>query len=259
MRIAIEKAKEFGAGIVGVRNCNHLGRIGEYPMIAAQSDMIGAAIAKGPAIVAPYGGKSRMLGANPISFAIPANKEKPILVDFSTCTAAEGKLRVRRAKGEKIPAGWIIDKDGRSSTDPSDFYKGGSILPFGEHKGYALSVMIEALGGLLTGAGSLTKIVGVNGALMLALNIESFSTISEFKSEVDELIRELRASPRAKENDEILVPGEVESREYDKRIRQGIPIDDPTWLEIAGIAADLKIDLKDPGAKAQGVRSVPAS
>jgi len=249
MNLAIEKAKKFGAGIVGVRDCNHLGRIGEYPMIAARSDMIGAAIVKGPAIVAPYGGRSRMLGANPISFAIPADKKKPILVDFSTCTAAEGKLRLSRSKGEKIPAGWIIDKDGHSTTDPSDFYKGGSILPFGEHKGYGLSVAIEALGGLLAGAGSLTRLVGVNGALMLALNIESFSTISEFKSEVDELITDIKSSPKAKENGEILVPGEVESREYDRRMRQGISVDDATWSEIAGIATDLKIDLKDSRAR----------
>lgn len=141
MKMAIEKAKVHSISAVGLFHCNHIGRLGEYILMAAEQDMIGILVCNAPPLggnTAPYGGRARRLSTGPISAAVPAGKWKPFLLDFATSMAAEGKLRIKYHRGEKVPLGWIIDKEGRPTTDPKDFYEGGAILPFGGHKGCPL-------------------------------------------------------------------------------------------------------------------------
>src|SRR2546426_7098268 len=141
MKKAIAKARVYGVGIVTCYNTTHVGRLADYPQIAAEKGMIGMLYVKAPVIVAPWGGKKRLLGTNPVSFAIPAGKEQPIVADFATSAASEGKIRIKRNHGQKLPADWIIDKHGGPSVNPDDFYNGGAILPFGGFKGYAVSLL----------------------------------------------------------------------------------------------------------------------
>jgi hydroxycarboxylate dehydrogenase B len=237
MELAIEKAREYGVGTVAVYNCNHAGRIAEYPLLAAQNDMVGLITVKafGP-IVAPWGGKGRLLSTSPMSFAIPTKTEPPIVADMATSMSAEGKIRVKYARGEKIPQGWILDSNGRASTDPADLYSGGAILPFGESKGYALNLLMEATGGALSGAGVLDNFTGLNGLMAVAIDIDSFSDVPEFKEKMDTMIKAIRSSPTAEGVKEILIPGDPEYREMKRRQQNGIPVEEKTWEGVLEVA-----------------------
>ncbi len=246
MRIAIEKAQKCQISLVAIFNCNHIGRVGEYPMMAAERGMVGVVLANaGPVEVAPYGGVERVFDTNPISVAVPAGEMNPFLMDYATSACAEGKLRVARNRGERVPEGWILDKDGQPSTDPNDFYEGGVILPFGGHKGYALNLLIDLLGGALAGAGCACtpQYQGGNGVLMMAIDIEAFRSLEEFKADADCLFARVKAVKPAAGVKEILIPGEPDFRAREARTREGILVEDRTWEEIAGLAKELGIDV----------------
>jgi uncharacterized oxidoreductase len=243
MELAIAKASEFGVGIVTGRNCDHLCRVAEYTLMAANRNMIGAMFVKTRPIVIPFGGRSRCLGNNPISFAIPAGREEPIVLDFATSVVAYGKIMHAIISGESIPEGWMLDHDGNSTTNPNDWKEGGALIPFGGHKGYAISIVNEILGGVLSGVGILSDYVGVNAFLAMALKVESLMPISEFKSKVDKLIESIRNSPKAPGVKEILIPGEPEFRNRKRRLKEGIPIPDSDWANIKKIAEKLNVKI----------------
>ena len=138
MNLAIAKARKFGVGSVTALRTNHLGRIADYTQMAADKRMIGLAFVKGIPGVAPWGGRERLLGTSPISFAVPAREEDPIVVDFATSISSEGKIRVKRWKKMKLPAGWIVDVRGNPSRDPEDYYSGGAIHTFDSPTGARL-------------------------------------------------------------------------------------------------------------------------
>lgn len=237
MELAIGKARRYGVGVVAVFNGNHAGRIAEYPLLAAREDMIGLAMVKAyGSIVAPWGGRKRLLSTSPFSFAIPSKRYRPIVGDFATSTSAEGKVRVRYARGEKVPQGWLIDKSGRPTENPADLYEGGAILPFGQWKGYALNLLMEATGGALSGAGVLTSLSGLNGVLVQAIDIAFFGDVEEFKGRVDTLIETISGSPPAEGVDRVLIPGDPESLAMEKRLAEGIPVEEKTWDALASIA-----------------------
>jgi len=245
MKTAIDKAKANYLGAVAARRCNHVGRIGDYAEMAAYEGMIGMVTVNNHGaglLVAPWGGKERRLSTNPISFAIPRGEGEPILLDITTSVAAEGKVRVKRNRGERLPEGWIIDHEGRPSTDPNDLYGSedkppGALLPMGGqvgYKGFGLSVIVDVLSGALSGAGcsgTPGSRLG-NSILALAINIEGFRPIGDFKSEVDRFVRFIKSCPLAPGFDEILMPGEIENRTKAKRLRDGIFVDEVTWGQI---------------------------
>ena len=242
MELAIEKAKEYGIGTVAVYNCNHAGRIAEYPILAAESGMIGLLMVKAlGSIVAPWGGKGRILSTSPMSFAIPARTEPPIVADFATSMSAEGKVRVKNARGEKIPFGWVLNSEGKPTDNPADLYNGGALLPFGESKGYALNLLMEATGAALSGAGILDSFSGSNGVFAQAINIEFFSNVDEFKTRIDTMIRTIRTSAPAEGVKEVLIPGDPELRETKKRIANGINVEDKTWNRVVEVAAKYRV------------------
>lgn len=242
MELAMRKAREFGIGSVSVFNCNHAGRIAEYPILAAENGMIGLLMVKafGP-IVAPWGGKARILSTSPMSFAIPAKTEPPIVADFATSMSAEGKIRVKNARGEKIPFGWVLNSEGKATDNPADLYNGGALLTFGESKGYALNLLMESVGAALSGAGILDVFAGSNGVFALAINIEFFSDVDEFKSNVDKMIKTIRVSPPADGVKEVLIPGDPEMRETRKRMADGINVEDKTWDRVVAVAAKYRV------------------
>jgi len=246
MDIAIEKAKMHSISCVGVFNCGHLGMLAHYPMMAIEQDMIGITLCNSIAEVAPYGGRARKLGTNPVSIGIPANEEKPIVLDMATSVVAAGKVRAKHARGEKLPEGWVIDSMGRPTVDPAVFMGGeGMLLPMAGYKGFGLSLIVDVLGGVLTGAGCASMDhPGGNGTIMSVINVDSFIPVWEFKKKVDSLIRSIKSCPTAPGFDEIIMPGELEFRESEKRYREGILVDDTTWQSIALLAKELGVEME---------------
>ncbi len=245
MEIAVEKARQCGAAAVGVIHCNHIGRLGEYSQMAAEENMIGMIMCNsgpyrgGPGgFVAPYGGRGRVFSTNPLSVALPTGRGPPFVLDFSTSKVAEGKIRLARKRGEKIPEGWIVDKHGRPSTNPDDLYDGGAILPIAEHKGYGLAMLIDILSAPLTGAycTSSPKFEGGNPLFIQVVDIQEFTSLREFKEKVGELVDKVRSTPLANGFDRILIPGEPELIAREKRLRTGIDVPEETWEEIVETA-----------------------
>jgi hydroxycarboxylate dehydrogenase B len=252
IELAIRKAREYGTGTVSVRNSNHLGRLGEYTLLAANQGMIciGTVNNHGRGnLVAPYGGAAGRLSTNPISFACPG-PERPILVDITTSVVAEGKVRLKKNARQFVPEGWLLDSEGRPTTDPEDLYTDprGALLPFGGsvgHKGYALSIMVDVLSGALSGAGcsfSSTCRLG-NAMFFTVVDIEKFVTREEFLEQVSILERHVKSSPLAPGFTEILLPGEPELRAEERRMREGIVVDDETWRQFVECARGFGVEV----------------
>ena len=159
MKMTIEKAKASGVAAATVFRQSHVGRVADYPIMAANEGLIGMMTAdsgRSSKSVVPFGGREPRLGTNPICIAMPSNLEGVMFIDMATSAVAAGKLGVAVARGSDVPEGWILDKDGNPSTNPNDLRNGGAVLPLGGpegHKGYGLSVMVEILSGILTGLG----------------------------------------------------------------------------------------------------------
>jgi len=259
MEIAIEKARKTSISAVGAFHCNHIGRLGAYTLLAAENNMIGILMVNSiNPLVQPYGGASRFLGTNPISVAIPAGEMKPFLLDFATSSVAEGKIWQAAIKGEKIPLGWIVNNDGYETDDPHDFSistptveGNGRLLAFGArdgHKGYCLAILMEILGGILTGAGSILDQDAVhpneNGILAIVLDIGRFSSVETFKKRMDLLFSIVHKAPVDSRftYDQVQIPGEIEWRNREKGLRDGIDIPVPIWEQIVSLARELGVD-----------------
>lgn len=252
MEMAIEKAEKTSISAVSTNHSNHVGRLSDYAMMAAEQNMVGMMTVNNHGAglnVAPYGGYERRLSTNPICFAIPTGND-PIVMDITSSVVAEGKVRVKRNREEKIPKGWIVDGYGNPSTDPADLYgtPSGAILPFGgivAHKGFALSLVIDILSGGLSRAGCSRRDaerIG-NALFMEVINISSFIPIEEFYSEVNNLIKFVKSSKLAPGFDEILIPGEPEIRVKRERSKEGIFVDDETWRQIRETAQKLDVEI----------------
>ncbi|HWU40409.1 MAG TPA: Ldh family oxidoreductase, partial [Candidatus Acidoferrum sp.] len=202
MEVAMDKAATVGVSTVGIFNCNHIGRLADYTEMGLSRDMLAIlAVNAGGAgqRMAPWGGRAPRLSTNPIAFACPAGNAQPISFDIATTVAAEGKVRVKRNRKEKIPLGWVLDAEGRPTTDPNALYGNppGTILPAGGHKGYCLAMMVEILGGILARGGYSTETPGPlrNGVCMIVIDIARFVPSKSFRSEVDDLLRYLKSCP----------------------------------------------------------------
>nr|WP_276617657.1 Ldh family oxidoreductase [Streptomyces coryli] len=230
--------EEFAAGVVTIEDCNHVGRLGEYTAELADRGLVAVAMSNADPTVAPYGGRERRLGTNPMSWALPrAAGRPPLLMDWATAAVAEGKLGVARAEGRSVPPGLVVDAAGAATTDPEDFYRGGALLPFGGHKGYGLSVVIEVIGGLLTrtGISSLPGYDGRFGTVLIGVRIDAFVSLATFREETEKFCAELARTPLAEGHEEILVPGEPEERTRTHRLAHGIPLPRQTWQELLAL------------------------
>ncbi len=244
--LAIEKAKKQGVSCVTVRRLTHLGRLGAYAEMAARAGC--AAIlycsAGGQAIAqAPFGGSKRRLSTNPIAMAFPSEEEGPVLSDFATCVSSEGKIRVRRARGEKLINGWILDPQGNPSTDPNDYYAGGAILPLGGpfgHKGYCLAFMTDLFGGILSGDGTPANPGKQfsNGSLILAIDLARFAPLAKVRSEASKLVRYAKDTPTAEGFESVMYPGEKEIKSRKERGEKGVDIEDETWSQVMALVKE---------------------
>ena len=212
-----------------------LGR--EYVETLAQRNLVSMMWCNADPAVAAFGGRDRLFGTNPLAVGIPSN-DVPVVIDLATAASAEGKLRVARANGSKIPLGTVIDKDGNESTNPDDFYTGGAILPFGGHKGYCVSLMIELLGGALSGNHPSMN-AGYShgfGTVLIAIDPEKFFGTGFFKDEISEATKAIRSTMPANPERPVLVPGDVENNER-KKNKAALQISEAIWNSIKELSA----------------------
>ncbi len=235
VRELVDVVAGHGSGVATIRDCNHVGRFGEYVEALAEHDLIALAFGNADPTVAPHGGRERRLGTNPLAWAVPrAAGRPPVVMDWATSGVAEGKLAVARDKGERVAEGLVLDAAGRATTDPDDFYAGGALLPFGGHKGYGLSVLIELVAGLVSGAGigGLPDYRDDFGTVLVAFDIAAFLPVADFRERTEQFCRRLTETEPAEGHHEVLVPGEPEERTRAERERDGIPMADGTWREL---------------------------
>jgi L-2-hydroxycarboxylate dehydrogenase (NAD+) len=239
--LAIAKARETGIAWVGARASNHAGPASLYARMPAAHDMIGLYFAVGNANhLPPWGGMEMLLSTNPIAAAIPAGDEAPVVLDMASTVAAYGKVKAKAARGELMPEGWMIDREGQPLRDPKRAHE-GFLLPIGGHKGYGLALVIGLLAGTLNGAAMGKEVVDFNqdhvtptntGQAILAIDIAAFRDTQVFKAAVDTLVRDLRDGERLPGVERIWLPGEQSHERRGDFAREGIPIAD-------GLIADL--------------------
>lgn len=252
-RLAIDMARGAGVGAVTIRYQGHIGRLGAYAEMVADAGMISLLAAdsgRAPKAVAPFGGRGRRLGTNPLSVGIPRASGPPIVLDMATSAVAAGKIALARDRGDAIPEGWIIDAEGRPSTDPNAYYQGGALLPLGAgqgYKGFGLSVVVEVLCGLLTGLGFGVYPDGQHndGCFLTVFDVARFRDPDDFATEVDDFVEYLKASPPAAGSSGVLYPGEREALTAAERERDGIHIEPATWNALLRLLDEL--DVHVPG------------
>ena len=242
--LAIELGRQHGISAVSLGQNTHIGRLGEYTQMIAAAGLIGICFTSGTMFrgwVTPYGGRERVFGTNPMSFAVPCQDSGTLLLDFATAGVAHGKVVLARAKGAPVPTGMMLDKQGRPTTDASVLDEGAVLLPMGAHKGSGLALMMEIIPTLLAGHRPITS-AGFhfgNPTLMMALEPRAFDEDSDFRGQVGALMQRVKATAPAEGFDEVLLPGEPEARSYRERARQGIPLPDAVWEDLRGMAEDL--------------------
>jgi LDH2 family malate/lactate/ureidoglycolate dehydrogenase len=230
---------------VGIVRCNHLGRLGEYAEIAAEAGILAmmtlcnSGKSRG---VAPFGGAKPALATNPFSFGVPAGSYPPIVADFASSTAAHGKVSVYRDAGKEMPPGWGLDKNGGATTDPNDIFDGGMLLPAAGHKGYALALVAEALGGALTGA---TEFADgepfYNCVFMWGIRTDVFQPTQEYERIEAISIEKSLNTPPLPGFERVMMPGDPERLAKEQRERDGVPVPEETWAKIKGLAEELGV------------------
>ena len=244
------RARQHGLSMATLAGVAHVGRVGEWVERVADDGCLAMAWCScGDPFgnVVPFGGRERRLGTNPIAYAVPAGTRPPVVADFSTSVVAEGKVRLLAQNGGEAPDGWLLDAAGQPTGDPGALYGGGAIQPMGGHKGYALSLLVELLGGVLAGAGcaSLGDTVG-NGLVLLAVDGSRLRPSGEFVHSVEAVLAALAATPPADGVDEVVIPGEPERVALRARLEGGIPIAPGTWATVAEAAASVGVELPPP-------------
>lgn len=257
MQRAIDKARTYGVGIVACRNSNHYGAAANYSMMALDHDMIGLTTTNSPYVaMVPTFGRSAMLSTNPISFAAPAGRHAPFVLDMATTTVAIGKLTVASRWKTPIPTGWALDDRGTPTNDPDVALAHRLLTPLGgtrelgSHKGYGLGVMVDILSGVLSGAvyGDLfwrsdrrERRVHDVGHCFAAIDPARFRPLDEFKRDMDDMVEALRASPRVEGQERIYVAGEPEAECERRRRAEGIPLAPALVAQCNGIARALGV------------------
>ena len=248
--MAIEKAASTGIAWVGARYSNHAGPASLYAAMPLERDMIGLYVAVGSANhLPPWGGTEMLLSTNPISVAIPSGQNPPIILDMATTVAAYGKVKTKAQRGEKMPVGWMIDREGKPLTDPARALE-GFLLPIGGPKGYGLALIFGLLAGTLNGAAFGRDVVDFNadsrtitntGHFIVALDISAFADVDIFKRDVDTIWEQMKGSDLLPGFSEVRLPGERLARTKAEYTRDGIPIPAALGAKLAGLAAELNI------------------
>jgi LDH2 family malate/lactate/ureidoglycolate dehydrogenase len=218
-RLAVERARTHGVGVVGVRNSNHFGTAMYFTRRAAEDGCVAVLTTNASPAMAPWGGREKRLGTNPWSIAAPGPDGRVVAVDIANTAVARGKIYLAKNRGEPIPETWALSADGAPTTDPAEGVL-GVILPMAGHKGYAITFLMDVLSGALTGSAVGTGVHGPYeadrpsgcGHLFLALDPDAFGDRAGYEGRVRQLIDEVKTVPLAQGFDEVFYPGEVEDR-----------------------------------------------
>jgi LDH2 family malate/lactate/ureidoglycolate dehydrogenase len=245
---AVVRAKAHGLGAVAIRNSNHFGTAMYFTRIAAKEGCIGFLTTNASPSMAPWGGKKKALGNNPWSWAAPAGRHDAMVLDIANTAVARGKIYLARENHQEIPAGWALDAHGVPTTDPSAAIE-GIIAPMAGHKGYAISVVMDMLAGVLSGSGFGDAIKGPYqfeqrsgaGQLMLVLNIAAFQPLAEFEARMETLVEQLKSVPRADGVEEIFYPGEIEARNDRENRRDGLLLPDDVVEGLDRLADEMRL------------------
>jgi L-2-hydroxycarboxylate dehydrogenase (NAD+) len=249
--LAIEKARTAGVAWVGARASNHAGPASLYARMPIEHDMIGLYFAVGNANhLPPWGGLEMLLSTNPIAIGIPAGSEPAVVLDMATTVAAYGKVKAKAKRGEPIPEGWMIDRQGQPLLDPTRAHE-GFLLPIGGHKGYGLALMVGLLAGTLQGAAMGRDVIDFNqdhttptntGQAILVIDLKAFGEPADFKQAVDRLVRDIRDSERLPGVERIWLPGEQSHGRRGEYAVAGIPIASAVLTELDQLAAQLGLE-----------------
>ena len=245
---AIAKAKRAGVAWVGVHHGNHAGPASLYARMPMEHDMVGLYLAVGNANhLPPWGGMDLLLSTNPIAVGVPALEEPPIVLDMASTVTAYGKVKTKAERGERLPEGWMVDRAGKPLTDPSRVDE-GFLLPIGGYKGYGLALVFGLLAGTLNGAANGPDTIDFNkddrtptntGQTIVAISIEAFCDVVQFKRKVDALVRALRNSARLPNVERIWLPGEQSHAKRDNYTRHGIPLAPQLLQKLNALADEL--------------------
>ncbi|HEV8423989.1 MAG TPA: Ldh family oxidoreductase [Actinomycetes bacterium] len=241
---AVRRAREHGVGVVAVRNSNHFGTAAYFTRMAARDGCVAILATNASPAMAPWGGRRKTVGTNPWSIAAPAGEHDVMVMDIANTAVARGKVYLAKQRGERIPAGWAIDADGAPTTDPTAAIA-GVILPMAGHKGYAISLMMDVLSGVLTGSAFGAAVGGPYqferrsgcGHLFIALDVASFGDPDGFARRIEQLVAEVRSVPLARGFDEVFYPGELEARAARQHLQQGLSLPQQTLDDLQRLAA----------------------
>jgi len=251
MRRCIEKARRFGIGFSLIRNTNIIGLLALYSLMAARQGLIGICACNGAASMAPWGGADAFFGTNPFSIAAPGGAGSPVVLDMSTTVVARGKIRRAARLKERIPLGWALDASGAPTDDPEAAIQ-GTLMPVGEHKGYGMAFFIDLICGLLSGSSYARAVrtfhqpegpTGV-GVMTMAIDINRFIPFDHFSKLIDEHIRMIRGSTKAKGQNRIYLPGEIEAEREGLNKTRGVAVDPPVVKAIDALLEKRGLDLR---------------
>jgi LDH2 family malate/lactate/ureidoglycolate dehydrogenase len=252
--VVCAKASQVNIACVVSENCNHIGRLGAYIQAITEKNLVGFGVCNSSRHghwVVPYGGREGRLATNPLAFGVPSNGPHPIILDMATSMISEGKIRSLMYQGTPIPEGFIQDAVGHPITDAHAFYepKKGTILPLGSpyhgYKGFGLGLMVEILGGVLAGNSTPADLPYVNGLCLMAINPEAFTGTDTFKELILELSDYMTGTPPAQDYHEVVLPGELDFRTRDRRLVEGIPVDDSVWNLILESARKVDVSISE--------------
>jgi hydroxycarboxylate dehydrogenase B len=249
MTLAIGRAQETGSCVMALANAHHLGRIGHFAEMAVARGLVSIHFVnvQSRPVVAPFGGGDGRYGTNPFTVGIPLAGREPFVLDFATSRVAQGKMRVAHNEGRQVEPGYLIDEQGRPTTNPGVVVVPqpggmfGALLAFGEHKGYGMAVACELLGGALTGSGTWHRPADnhravINGMFTVVVDPRKLGTQASFESEALAFVDWLKQSPPAPGGEGVLLAGEPERRARREREAKGFVVDDQTWGEIVAAA-----------------------
>jgi L-2-hydroxycarboxylate dehydrogenase (NAD+) len=241
LRELVPAVRKHGVGVLTVKNAAHIGMVGYYAEKRALEGLCSLAFTTTEVLVHPFGGAEPLVGTNPIAIGIPGNP-RPFVLDMATSVSAMGKIIAMKHRGEKIPEGWAVDKDGRPTTDPEEAIH-GSLSPAGGPKGYGLGIAIAMLGGLLPGTEIGRKVLGTLdtdyrctvGDLFILMDPKSFPGGDTIAEGVKGYLDDLRASRPAVGFKQVMVPGDPEFRLREERLEKGIPHPEEVWHAAEGL------------------------
>jgi LDH2 family malate/lactate/ureidoglycolate dehydrogenase len=249
--LAIKKAAQFGIGVVGAKRTSHVGMLAYYGMMVAEERMVGEVFTNSPPFMAAWGGMKPILGTNPVCMAFPYNGRGPIVLDMATSESAAFKIMSAADRGESIPQGWAVDKNGNPTTNPKEALD-GALLPFGGYKqsgykGYGLAVAVELFSSVLMGADWSTNVKLAyhteGGLYVQALDVSHFRPYADYLKDLKKVVRNIKTSGKGRTEDEIFLPGEKEAITAAERSARGIPIDEKLGRELMKVSSDLGVPL----------------